>query len=222
MYSDDDLLMLSGIQHIAFCERQYALIYIEQQWVENMLTMEGHLLHERVDDPFENESRNDRILLRAVSLVSYDLGLYGRADLLELYKVEANLESNAIRIKNRNGWWKPVPVEFKSGKPKPDPCDEVQLCAQAICLEEMYNINIYEGFIYYGQIRHRHHVGFNTELRESVKSYARRMHELFTEGKTPGPLLKKGCKSCSVVDLCIPDVLGNVLAAKEYLKQLIL
>lgn len=220
MYTDDDLLMLSGIQHIAFCERQYALIYIEQQWAENVLTLEGHFLHEKVNDPFEYETRNDRIFLRALHLVSYNLGLYGVADLIEFCKVENNENGNAIKLKDRSGWWKPIPVEFKRGKPKSDPCDEVQLCAQAICLEEMYKIKISEGFIYYGEIKHRFMVEFNTELRNKVRQFALRMHQLFSEGKTPEPVLKKGCKSCSMFDYCIPDKLSSLHSASEYLKQL--
>ncbi|NMC60760.1 MAG: Dna2/Cas4 domain-containing protein, partial [Candidatus Methanofastidiosa archaeon] len=137
MYIDDDLLMLSGIQHIAFCERQWALIYIEQQWSENLLTIEGHYLHEKVDDPFFSETRKDIVYLRSLPVVSYRLGLYGKADLVELCKVTGESE-NAIEFPGRVGKWKITPVEYKRGKPKTDTCDEVQLCAQALCFEEMY------------------------------------------------------------------------------------
>ena len=219
MYSDDDLLMLSGIQHIAFCERQWALIYIEQQWSENLLTIEGHYLHEKVDDPFFSETRKDIVYLRSLPVVSYRLGLYGKADLVELCKVTGESE-NAIEFPGRVGKWKITPVEYKRGKPKTDTCDEVQLCAQALCFEEMYNIKIIEGYIYYGQTRHRYPVEFNTELRNSVFCFAERMHELFRKGKTPVPVLQKGCKSCSIYDLCMPDSLCNAQSVNEYLKQL--
>ncbi|MGB4293156.1 MAG: CRISPR-associated protein Cas4 [Bacteroidales bacterium] len=220
MYPEDELIMLSGIQHIAFCERQYALIYIEQQWVENLLTIEGHFLHERVDDPFESEIRNDRVILRSLPVVSFKLGLYGRADIIELIKTEKFEEGTVIKIKERDGWWTPYPVEYKRGKPKPDDRDEVQLCAQAMCLEEMYNIFINVGYIFYGETRHRQEVKLTSELRKSVEIYATRMHELFKEGKTPPPVLKKGCRSCSMVDLCMPDPLSRAQSVSDYLKQL--
>lgn len=220
MYSDDDLLMLSGIQHIAFCERQYALIYIEQQWAENQHTVEGHFMHECVDDPFESETRNDRLIIRSLPVVSFKLGLYGRADVVEFIKTEKSEQNTVIKIKEREGWWSPIPVEYKRGRPKPDDCDEAQLCAQAMCLEEMYNININKGYIYYGLTKHRNEINFNEELRQAVVEYSIKMHELFREGKTPRPVLKKGCRSCSLADLCMPDSLSNYQLVSDYLKQL--
>jgi len=219
-WTDNDLLMLSGIQHIAFCERQFALIYIEQQWVENLLTVEGHFMHERVDDPFESEIRNDRVILRSLPVVSFKLGLYGRADVIESIKTGKYEKGTVIKIEERDGWWYPVPVEYKRGKPKPDDRDEVQLCAQAMCLEEMYNILINVGYIYYGETRHRQEVRLTRELRKSVENYASRMHELYREGNTPLPVVRKGCRSCSMVDLCMPDSLSRAQSVSDYLKQL--
>ncbi len=220
-YPVEDYLSLSGIQHIAFCERQWALIHIEQQWIENLLTIEGHHLHEKVDDPFnvENKNNNNIIILRAVSVISNKLGLYGRADVVELIRIENNDANNSIKIKDRNGWWKVVPVEYKRGKPKSNKCDEVQLCAQAICLEEMYNINIAWGWLYYGKIRHRFGIEFNGELRRMVKDYAIRMHKLFDERKTPGPIFNKQCQLCSLRELCLPEALSNSPSVSKYLKE---
>lgn len=222
MYSDDDLLMLSGIQHIAFCERQWALIHIEQQWAENMRTVEGKHMHERVDDPFASEVRGNVITLRSVSLVSYRLGLYGLADVVEFTRSE---NAQGIGLNGYPGKWRPVPVEYKRGKPKPDERDEVQLCAQAICLEEMYNANndfnlvISFGYLFYGETRHRHEVIFSLELRNRVESYARRMHELFETGTTPLAIYKTHCKACSLVELCNPKSFCNPWKVNDYLKN---
>ncbi|MCK9411657.1 MAG: CRISPR-associated protein Cas4 [Prolixibacteraceae bacterium] len=222
MYSDDDLLMLSGIQHIAFCERQWALIHIEQQWAENMRTVEGNHMHERVDDPFAGEVRGSVITLRSVSLVSYRLGLYGVADVVEFIRSE---NGEGIGLEGYPGKWQPVPVEYKRGKPKPDERDEVQLCAQAICLEEIYNATddfnliISTGYLFYGETRHRHEVIFSQELRNRVESYARRMHELFETGTTPLAIYKTHCKACSLVELCNPKAFCNPRKVNDYLEN---
>lgn len=221
-YSDDDLLMLSGIQHFAFCERQWALIHIEQQWAENMRTVEGNHMHERVDDPFASEVRGNVITLRSVSMVSYRLGLYGVADVVEFIRTE---KDEGIKLEGYSGNWRPVPIEYKRGKPKPDERDEVQLCAQATCLEEMYNekidcnLNISKGYLFYGETRHRHEVIFSQELRNKVDAYASRMHELFENGKTPLAVYKTHCKACSLVELCNPKAFCNPRKVNDYLKN---
>jgi len=215
-YSDEDLLMLSGIQHFAFCERQYALAYIEMQWSENVLTVEGHHLHERVDDLFAGESRGNLITLRSVSLVSHSLGLYGKADVVEYIRCE---DIHGIELKTHQGRWLPMPVEYKRGKPKPDERDEVQLCAQAICLEEMHKISISSGSLYYGVTRHRHEVVFDDALRKKVIEYARLMHDYFDRGYTPPAKYKTHCKSCSLIDLCMPKNFEKPLNVDHYLIQ---
>lgn len=222
LYSDDDLLMLSGIQHIAFCERQWALIHIEQQWAENMRTVEGTHMHERVDDPFASEVRGNVITLRSVSMVSCRLGLYGVADVVEFIRSESG---QGITMIGYLGKWQPIPVEYKRGKPKSDERDEVQLCAQAICLEEMYNakgdsnLEISTGYLFYGETRHRHEVVFNQELRNKVESYARRMHELFETGTTPLAIYKTHCNACSLVELCNPKAFSNPRKVNDYLRN---
>lgn len=216
-YIEDDLLMLSGIQHIAFCERQYALAYMEMQWQENVLTVEGHHLHERADDPFVKEKRQGTIILRGISLTSFQLGLYGRADIVEFIKA-VDKEQDSVSLNGYSGRWKPMPVEYKRGKPKPDERDEVQLCAQAMCLEEMYNINIKEGYLYYGQTRRRHALEFGSSLRAMVTDYARRMHEIFDSKTTPLPVYKPHCKSCSLIDICMPKAFDGSKSALDYLK----
>lgn len=219
-YGDDELLMLSGIQHIAFCERQYALAYIEMQWAENVLTVEGHHLHEHADDPFFTEKRNDLIRFRAVQIVSKKLGLYGRADIVEWRKT-SNEDSNAVILPGYEGKWIPMPVEYKHGKPKPDERDEVQLCAQAFCLEEAHNITIEKGALYYAETRHRHDIILDIALRNKVESYALRMHRLYNDSFTPLPVYKSHCKSCSLFDGCLPKQVANGQSVGDYLKNML-
>ena len=156
---------LSGIQHFAFCERQWGLIHIENQWVDNLLTAEGKILHQRVDDPYLTETRGEVKVVRSIPLVSKTLGLYGVADVLELQRLPG--DSTVVRYSI---------VEYKRGKPKPDDRDAVQLCAQAICLEEMLGLTLDHGYLYYGQTRHRHRVDFNMTLRGRVKDLSAQMH----------------------------------------------
>ena len=215
MYSDDDLLMLSGIQHFAFCERQWALIHVEQQWAENVKTTEGNHLHERVDNPLESDKRGEIITYRAFPLISRQLGLTGRADVVEL----TYTHEGGVPIEGYEGRWILHPVEYKRGKQKPDDRDEVQVCAQAICLEEMFNIEITDGSLFYGETRRRVHVDFTPELRQTVFDLARRMHELFDHGITPLPVYKSHCKSCSLVDICLPQNLSGRIKASDYLRN---
>lgn len=208
-YSEDDLLSLSGIQHFAFCERQWGLIHVENQWVENVRTVEGKNLHQRVDDPYFTETRGDVKTVRSVPLVSQTLGLYGVADVIELQKVPE--DNSGVRYSI---------VEYKRGKPKPDDRDEVQLCAQAICLEEMLAIALDYGYLYYGETKHRHKVEFNETLRTRVKDLAERMHNLFAKGETPQPIKDKRCKNCSMADICVPELAKGNKKTEKYLSSL--
>lgn len=214
-YSDDDLLMLSGIQHIAFCERQFALAYIELQWQENVLTTEGNHLHERVDNPLESDKRGKVITYRAFPLISRQLGLTGRADVIEL----EFSEEHGVQLEDYKGKWLLHPVEYKRGKQKPDNRDAVQVCAQAICLEEMFHIEIPRGSLFYAETRRRVIIELTQELRQSVFELARRMHELFDGGITPLPVYKSHCKSCSLIDICLPQSLSNKKNASDYLRK---
>ena len=196
---EEDYLFLSGIQHIAFCPRQFALIHIEQQWQENILTFDGRAMHERADDPFFVESRGAVLISRSVPLVSHKLGLYGIADVVEFHK-----SKEGIPIEGQDGFWHPYPVEYKRGKPKKDDRDQVQLCAQAMCLEEMLGVEIPTGALFYGKTRRRQVVKLDVSLRERVSELSLQMHRLFEQGITPKPIKTKACESCSLVDLCLP------------------
>lgn len=216
MYSDDDMLMLSGIQHFRFCPRQWALIHIEQQWDDNRLTMEGSLMHQHADDPFYRQKCGDYISLRSVSVASHQLGLYGITDVVELHP--AVDDENAISHPRYPGRWLPYPVEYKHGKPKKHQEDEVQLAAQAMCLEEQYNIRIDYGAIFYAEIRHRVEVWISDELREIVTGCAQQMHEIFSSGQLPTIQRGKHCEKCSLKNICLPES-ADCTRVSHYLKK---
>lgn len=204
MYSEDDMLMLSGIQHFRFCPRQWALIHIEQQWDDNRLTIEGELLHKHADDPFYRQKCGDCITLRSVNIASYELGLYGIADIVELHPTEN--KDNSIIHPKYPGSWLPYPIEYKHGKPKKNEIDEVQLAAQAMCLEEMYSITIEKGAFFYREIKHRVEIEISTNLREIVKQCATAMHELYNSMAIPKAKKAKHCDKCSIQNICLPQI----------------
>lgn len=213
-YTTDDLLPLSGIQHFLFCRRQWALIHVERQWQENVLTAEGRILHNRTDDPFLTETRNGVITARAVPIASYKLGLAGVCDVVEFSE-----SPDGVKLPGREGAYRPVPIEYKRGHEKRDPCDEAQLCAQAICLEEMLVTSIPDGYLYYGETRHRVPVALTVELRGLVKDMAEEMHTYFDRGYTPRVKPSKACRSCSLADLCLPGLQDKTLPASRYIRQ---
>lgn len=219
-YSDEDFLLLSGIQHMAFCERQWALIHIEQVWAENVRTVEGAHLHERADDPFLDETRGDKLIIRAMPVLSRKLGLQGVADIVEFNRSE-HIEGCTCVLSGRKGEWIPHPIEYKRGKPKPDDRDAVQLCAQAIALEEMMNITIKAGSLFYGMTRHREVVLFNESLREHTETLASKMHSMFNQGVTPNALSGKHCNLCSLKENCRPDLSTRSRSVKNYIKKMI-
>lgn len=215
-YLEDEMLMLSGIQHYMFCPRQWALIHIEQQWQENKLTVEGHLLHNTVDNPYYRQKNGETITLRSVSIASKKLGLYGITDAIELKPTTDTL--NAISHPCYPGYWIPYPVEYKRGRSKPDERDEVQLAAQVICLEEMYNIQISTAALFYGETRHREIIAIDYKLRELTHGLANEMHQVFLKGTIPKAMMKPHCKSCSLFDVCLPQ-LNKKMLASDYLRK---
>jgi len=217
MYSEDDLLPLSGLQHLHFCERQWGLIHIEQQWEENRLTAEGRVLHERVHDG-GSEGRPGVVIARGLPLYSPRLGLAGQADVVEFQEAGAGAPA-AMQLPGRPGWWRPFPVEYKRGKPKADACDEVQLCAQAMCLEETFGVEIGCGALFYGTSRRRTEVRFDGELRGRTEELARRMHELYAAGVTPPAVYAKKCDRCSLYGRCLPRAVSKRASVKRYLAR---
>jgi len=215
-YDDDQMLMLSGIQHYMFCPRQWALIHIEQQWGENRLTAEGRLLHENVDNPAYRQKNGDTITLRSVHIASHSLGLYGMTDAIEL--LPADNASDAITHPRYPGYWMPYPVEYKRGHRKPDERDEVQLAAQVICLEEMYGVHIPEAALFYHETRHREVVQIDEHLRNLTYELSEAMHKTFERGFTPKAEERRGCRSCSLIDICAPELTKKTTVA-YYLKK---
>jgi len=213
--NSEDYIMLSGIQHFEFCQRQWALIHIEQQWNENKLTFEGSIIHDRVDDPFIVESSAERFVSRSVPVVSHRLKLYGIADVVEFIKSP----SNGAAILGHEGLWKPYPIEYKHGKPKEDDCDILQLCAQAICLEEMLNIPISEGAMYYHKTRRRQKIKFDETIRNKTIETAKKMYSFFSAGITPAAVYVKKCDNCSMFDICLPKMNYKPGSVEKYIKN---
>ncbi len=200
-YAEEELLQLSALQHLVFCERQCALIHIEQVWSENLFTAEGRIMHDKVDTA-NCESRGNIRIEYGVPMRSLRLGLIGKADVVEFHR--------------HGDRWVPFPVEYKRGKPKPTNCDKVQLCAQALCLEEMMNVDVPEGALFYGQTRHRLDVKFDSALRKETEEAAVRLHELIASNITPKAEYSKKCEKCSMVELCLPKVSSK---ASNYLAK---
>lgn len=211
MYSEDELLPISALQHFAFCERQCALIHLELLWDENRLTAEGRILHEKVHER-EDESRGDIRIARGLRLRSLEFGLIGQADVVE---------SHAINTPDNKTLWQPFPIEYKRGKPKPDVCDKIQLCAQAICLEEMLGVSVPEGAVFYGQPRRRMAVEFTNPLRAETAEISERLHALVKNGKTPPAQYEKKCKNCSLFSLCMPEIAGKGRSARKYVEHMV-
>ncbi|MCD8382682.1 MAG: CRISPR-associated protein Cas4 [Clostridiales bacterium] len=198
---EEDYLPLSGIQHFVFCRRQWALIHLEQQWAENLRTTEGELLHKNAHDAEQRILRGDLLTVRAMRVHSARLGLSGECDV-----VEFRCSEEGVPLADTKGLWLPYPVEYKRGRAKPTACDEAQLCAQAMCLEEMLCCTVSEGALFYGQPRRRQEVAFTPELRALVENAAEEMHQLFQRGYTPRSKPTKGCNACSLKDLCLPGL----------------
>jgi CRISPR-associated protein Cas4 len=214
-YNEEDYLLLSGIQHFVFCRRQWALIHIEQQWRENLRTVEGNILHEKAHSDKFNEKRKGMLITRGMPVVSRKLGITGSCDVVEFYKDE-----NGVEIFGQKGTFLPVPIEYKRGKPKNDSVDELQLCAQAICIEEMLACEIPKGYIFYGETKHRLEVEFNHELRNEVLKIVGQMHELFSRRYTPKVKTGSFCRACSLNDLCLPK-LCKIKNASSYIEKML-
>ncbi len=203
---DEDLIPLSALQHYLYCPRQCALIHLEQQWAENRQTAEGHLLHQRADAPQAERRRGIRTAT-AMPLLALQLGITGKADIVEFHCTEAGERA--------------FPVEYKRGRPKMHRADEVQLCAQALCLEEMLGNPVESGALFYGQTRRRSEVTFDQELRELTLRVIAETRAMLSYGKTPWARYEaKRCDSCSLLDLCQPQLLGRQRVAVWLQRQL--
>jgi CRISPR-associated exonuclease Cas4 len=205
MYPASDLIPLSALQHYVFCPRQCALIHVEHIWEDNLFTAEGRLLHDKADSG-KVEVRGDIKTATGLPLRSLALGLAGKADVVEFHR--------------REGSWHPFPVEYKRGKPKAYNADAVQLCAQALCLEEMLGLPVPEGALFYGKTRRRLAVFLDASLRESTAATAGAVHALLQSGVTPPPVADERCAACSLAGQCLPAPLARQGAAGRYLESL--
>jgi len=213
---EDALLPISGLQHIVFCERQCALIHVEREWEENQPTAEGRTLHERVDEGYK-EYRRGLKQFSGVSVRSSELGLFGRLDVLEVVKTSDAPDN--VGFLGLRGNWSLHPVEFKRGKPKEHEADRVQVCAQALCLEEMTGTRIESASIFYGKIRRRSEVALTDELRARTATAVGRFREMVLNRELPLPVYRRHCRSCSLLAICQPQH-TNGATVDAYKKEL--
>ena len=226
-YTEEELLPLSLIQHLLFCERRAALVEIEGVWEDNRFTVEGTHLHQKVDDDLPPESRGNLRVTRGLMLHSFELGLSGKADVVEFHRVCEEEASPPISggkaavmpLAGASGLWRPYPVDYKRGRMRHEEGFEAQLCAQALCLEEMLGVAVPEGALYYGKPRRRLVVVFDEALREKTREAARRLHELINSGHTPQARYEKKCESCSMLSVCMPKVTGSHRSVRRYMAQ---
>lgn len=211
-FEEEDYLKISGLQHFKFCRRRWALIHIEHQWAENYLTVDGAIMHEKAHDKDFFESRGDLFIVRAMNVFSRELGLSGECDVVEFRRGETG-----VPLAGKTGLWQPYPVEYKRGGPNAQSGNALQLCAQAICLEEMLVCTIPEGALFYGETRKRERVPFTEELRCQVRESVSEMHELFARGHTPRVKTTKACTSCSLREICLPTLM-KTQAPSTYLR----
>jgi CRISPR-associated exonuclease Cas4 len=220
LYDEDDLLPVSALQHLLFCERRAALICLEGQWQDNVFTAEGSLLHEQAHRA-ETECRGNLRIARSVWLKSLSLGLCGRADVIEFQLVENPEPGKAVHLPGTDGLWQPFPVEYKRGRLRREKSFSVQVCAQALCLEEMLGISISSGALYYGKTRRRLEVPLDDTLREETRHAGHRLHELVSAGITPAARPQAKCHSCSMVDVCLPAAMSRKRNVRRYLQEAI-
>lgn len=203
MIPESDFIMLSALQHYLFCPRQCALIHLEQQWAENRYTAEGQVLHERVDSN-KSDTAGDVRIVRTLPLCSHRLGVSGQADVVEFH------DDGTV-----------FPVEYKRGKPKQNRCDEVQLCAQAMCLEEMLSLQIDEGALFYGKRRRRTVIAFDDELRQLTEQVIHHVHHLLIDGVTPSARYEPKCDQCSLLRICLPKSCAKGRSVKRYMQRML-
>lgn len=209
-YNEDEYLLLSGIQHFAFCRRQWALIHLEEQWEENRLTAEGRAQHKHAHDIDFKEKRKELLVCRGLLVSSSELGLSGACDVVEFHMSEYG-----AHIHGHRGLWQPYPVEYKHGKYKDYSfCDEYQLCAQAMCLEDMLGCEVPKGALFYQETKRRTEIYFSDEIRNNVKSIAGEMHEYARRNQTPKSKPRKACRSCSIKEICLPQITNKPSVSK--------
>jgi len=216
VYEEEDFLLLSGIQHFAFCRRQWALIHVEQKWEENVLTLEGQWVHERADNAMTRERRGPLLIVRALPLQSVRLGISGICDVVEFVQ-----DAQGVSIAGEPGTYLARPVEYKRGKTKTHDADRLQLAAQVLCLEEMLaHPPIPHAYLYYNETKRREEVAITEALREQVLTVTTEMHRYYRQRHTPKVKTGKHCMSCSLRQVCLPELL-NREPASAYIERML-
>lgn len=216
-YSEDELLPVSGLAHMVFCPRRWALIHLEGVWADNRQTAEGADMHGTVHTDGA-EARGEMVVVRALRLRSLALGLAGVSDVVEFHPLPPGEDlTTGCPLLGRPGHWRPMPVEYKCGRPQPDDCYHVQLAGQALCLEEMLGVAISRGYLFHAAIRRRQEVLLDQPLRERTRKLARAMHDLHASGKTPPARYTKKCGGCSLFEACQPKTVARHKSATRHL-----
>ena len=218
VYAEEDFRMISELQHFAFCLRQWALIHLEQEWSDNFLTAQGNIIHRRAHTENCAEKRSRLLTVRGLRVFSPTLGVSGQWDVVEFTQTDEG-EDGAI-LQGRTGKWKIRPVEYKRGRMKADVCDALQLCCQAMCLEEMMGYPIPCGSIYYFDARHRTEIAFDATLRKQVADSCREIHAYARRQYIPRVKVTAKCKSCSLKDVCLPKLQGHPSVNAYYQERL--
>ena len=218
MYDDEELILISGLQHLAFCERQWMLIHVEKLWAENILTIEGSHLHSNVHQT-GSKSRGDVKLSTGLQLRSSRLGLYGVADMVEFHR-DDDLGVAVRAFGDDKKRWTPYPIEYKRGRKRWDIADEIQLCAQAICLEEMLQVDIHRGAVYDGEPKHRTEIELTQKLRLETEERCERARALMTGIAQPDYKHGKQCKNCSMNEFCMPEDVSEEDHSARYIARL--
>jgi CRISPR-associated exonuclease Cas4 len=219
MYSEDDLLPLSALQHLVFCERRAALVHLEHAWDENVATVEGHHLHDSAHE-VGTDSRGDVRIARGLMLRSLRLGLSGKTDVVEFHLLPEG-EAGGAKLDGVDGQWLPYPVEYKRGRLRHEQSYAIQVCAQALCLEEMMGVAVPEGALFYGKTARRQVVAFDEDLRRETEKAAVQLRELFASRTTPKPVyVKNKCRQCSLVDVCLPKQTGSSRSVSQWLARM--
>jgi len=213
--SEDDLLPVSALADLVFCPRRAALHHLEGMWEENLYTIEGYFLHEKAHAPPPTESRGEIRVAWGLPLRSFRLGLSGKADVVEFHLTK----ETGVELPGLAGCWQPFPVEYKRGRLRREEGYLVQLCAQALCLEEMLKVEVPAGAIFYGQPKRRLEVVFDQKLRRQTEAAASQLHELFRSRQTPLAKYEKKCDSCSLIDLCLPKAGEASGRVRQYLSS---
>ena len=212
-YIEEDYLQIAGIQHFSFCRRQWALIHLEQEWAENVRTVEGQLVHEKAHNDQFIEKRGNTLITRGLEVSSSGLGIYGVCDVVEFHK-----SPYGVPLVHYDGLWIPMPIEYKRGKAKTIAADRLQVCAQAVCLEEIFHCCIEEGAIYYHEVNQRERLVMDSSLRNQLICVIQEMHEMYHRQYTPKVSINKSCNACSLRNICIPK-LNKKLSVDQYIRK---